>query len=145
MLQIEFEQFSVDVPPEWESVPNLEDGAVALAKRGGVGRLQFSQPTGSEAAPAEVSPQHLLEMITCFAHDRGLPSPEDVALESGPLRIAAASFPRGSDFLRAWQISDGGNVALATYACDISEKHVEVADCEQIVRSLQFRRAAAAK
>jgi hypothetical protein len=140
MLQIAFDRFSLDVPPGWEDVTESAVAeSITLARDNGVGKLRFSQPAGADQPRTEMTPQYLLERITSFGNERGLPAPQDVALESGPLRIAAASFSKEDEFLRAWQISDGSDLALATYACKLSDKNIEVADCEQIVRSLQFR------
>ena len=92
------------------------------------------------AGPApKPSMNDLLEMVTSFAESRGLGTPSEVALEGGPLCLAAGSFTWGEDFLRVWQVSDGRNFAFVTYTGESGQEQRELDECERIVRSLQFR------
>jgi hypothetical protein len=77
-------------------------------------------------------------MIRAFGDSQAFAAPGNVTFESTPLRLAAGSFTADDDFLRVWQISNGRHLAFVTYTCAWTDKGVELSDCEQIVRSLQF-------
>jgi hypothetical protein len=78
-------------------------------------------------------------MVRQFGQDRNLGASFDEAgFASDSLRGAAASFHAGEDFIRAWYISDGHNLALVTYVCEWGSQTHELPACEEIIRSIQF-------
>jgi hypothetical protein len=143
MPRITFDSFSVVAPRGWEDITDsveADDPPATLARGDGVGALQFSVALHAGGTIPDPTPADLLRMVTSFAEARGLAAPQDVAVESAPLRLAAGSFTWGEDFLRVWQISDGRHFAFVTFTCESGQEGGELHDCERIVRSVQFRR-----
>ena len=109
-----------------------------LAKREGVGAFQFSAATYKSGPIPDPSSGLLLSMLRDFARAYDLGEPADMVTENGGLRIAAASFHHGNDFIRVWYASDGRSFAKVTYTCIWGEQHAELPECEQMVRTLRF-------
>jgi len=141
MPSLRFWAFVVTAPDAWEDVTEsieTEDRPITLARAEGVGALQFSIASYSTGVQPDPSPDQLLEMVQEFGQTRGLGMPEAVQTEVGRLRLAAASFMSEGDFVRVWYLSDGVSFALATYVCEAGRETDEMAECEEIVRSLCF-------
>jgi hypothetical protein len=141
MPVIHFAAFTVVAPAGWEDVTDsleIEDPPITLARADGVGALQFSIAVYSRGERPDPSPDELLGMVVEFGKSRGLGTPGAVLTRAGPLRIAAGSFLSDDDFVRVWYVSDGLSFALVTYVCEAGREAEELADCEQIVRSLVF-------
>lgn len=109
-----------------------------LAKPDGVGAFQFSVATYNRGPIPNPSPQLLLSMLRDFASSHELGEPADIVTEDGELRIAAASFRHGDEFIRAWYASDGRSFAKVTYTCDWGVQQAELPDCERMIRTLRF-------
>jgi hypothetical protein len=141
MAVIQFKTFTVVAPDGWEDVTDtleFEAPPITLARNDGVGALQFSIAVYSHGERPDPAPEDLLGMLEEFGQARGLGKPDAVLIRSSPLRTAAGSFLSNDDFVRAWYVSDGLNFALITYTCDAGSEIEELAECEQIVRSLAF-------
>jgi len=142
MPRIAFDSFSVVTPPGWEDIAapvEADEPPFTLARGDGFGALQFSIALYLSGPVPDPSPNDLSAMVTTFAVARGLDSPSEVAVESGPLRLAAGSFAWGENFLRVWQVSDGRNFAFVTFTCESGREGRELGECERIVRTIQFR------
>jgi hypothetical protein len=142
MPRIAVDSFSVDAPRGWEDVTaslEADDPPFTLARGDGVGALQFSIALCMKGPVPDPSTDDLLLMVSSFAEARGLGTPREVAVELGPVRLAAGSFTWGDDFLRVWQVSDGRNFAFVTYTCESGQEGRDLGECERIVRSLRFR------
>lgn len=111
-----------------------------LAKPDGVGAFQLSIALYKSGRIPNPTPQDLLSLLRDFASSRQLGEPTGVAVEDGYLRLAAASFRWGNDFLRVWYVSDGQSLAKATYTCADGGEHSELPDCEHMVRTLKFEK-----
>ena len=81
---------------------------------------------------------NLREMIFDFSAKRGLGVGSDLVVREEPTLIIGLSHSTRGRFLRVWYISDGRNVALATYNCRMEDVGDEVKECELIVASLRF-------
>jgi hypothetical protein len=141
MPRISFADFRVNVPNGWDDVTDSlegEDPPFTLARDDGFGALQFSLALYAGGKLPIPSTDDLLQMLETFAATQGLGELSSVVIESGPLLLAAATSLLDDSFIRAWQVSDGQNFALITYVCEPGHEDHEVADCEQIVRSLRF-------
>jgi hypothetical protein len=141
MPHIAFDSFSVDAPPGWGDITDsveADEPPFTLARNDGFGALQFSIGLCVEGPVPNPSPEILSEMVASFAEARGLDTPSDVAVESGPLGLSAASFAWGKNFLRVWQISDGRNFAFVTFTCESGREGQELGECEGIVRTIRF-------
>jgi hypothetical protein len=138
MPRIQFDFFSVDTPDGWRNISESVEST--LARDNGVGALQIAIELYLSGTVANPTPQDLLAMVEHFAKVHKLGKPLNVALESKPIRLAAASYNWNGAFLRLWQVSDGGNFAFVTYTCDARHSDRELPDCEAIVRSLVFKR-----
>jgi hypothetical protein len=79
-------------------------------------------------------------MLNDFAIGHQLSDKRNVRQEQSPLFRVSADFDKGNDFLRVYYLSDGSNVAVATYLCDRSSAslNVEIAEADLIVRSVTF-------
>jgi hypothetical protein len=109
-----------------------------LAKPEGVGAFQFSVGIYKSGRIPDPSSQLLLSMLRDFAKSNALGEPADIVTEDGALRVAAASFHHGGDFIRVWYASDGRSFAKVTYTCQWDKQHAELPECEQMTRTLRF-------
>jgi hypothetical protein len=141
MPTIRFPVFSVVAPPGWvditDSLEHMETPPT-LARGDGIGALQFLTAIYSHGERPDPSLDQLLVMLQEFGESRGLGTPVAVVTRAERLRLAAGSFISDGDFVRAWYVSDGLSFALVTYVCEAGREAEELADCEQIVRSLAF-------
>jgi hypothetical protein len=94
---------------------------------------------GKEPNP---SPEDLLAMVHEFAASHGWATPEAETTEQAPIRLGAGSIRDGELFIRIWYLSDGLNFAFVTYVCDWDDRNRELAECEAIVRTIQFNSSA---
>jgi hypothetical protein len=143
MPQLAFDAFAVEVPRGWADITadvEAEDPPYTLAHRDGVGALQFSVALYKSGLDPDPTLADLLGIIKEFGRKRQLGKPAAVVTESGPPRLAAASFAWGENFLRVWQVADGRNFAFVTYTCAADLAGSELAVCERIVRSIVFGR-----
>ena len=141
MRVIRFPSFRVIVPAGWADITDsieVDGRPFTLAHPDGVGALQFSVALYQSGEFPHPSPQDLYAMVKEFGAARGLGKPYRVVLESEGLRMAAGSFDWGDDYLRVWQVSDGRSFAFITYVCESGQEANESAECEEIVRSLEF-------
>jgi hypothetical protein len=119
----------VDVPnPPWTFI-----------KPDGVGAFQFSIGTYVRGPVPNPSASVLLSLLHELAVSYELGQPTDVVTEGSELRLAAASFQHGGNFMRVWYVSDGYSFAKITYTCACGFEQAELSDCEQMVRSLRFK------
>jgi hypothetical protein len=109
-----------------------------LTRPNGVGAFQFSIATYQNGRTPSPTSRGLLSMLQDFASSRGLGEPANVVLEDEVLRLAAASFHFGDNFLRVWYASDGRSFAMVTYTCAWGEQEAELPDCERMIRTLSF-------
>jgi hypothetical protein len=132
---------SVALPAEssWADITaQLGDAPLTYAKGGGVGALQFSAGIYQSGTIPRASAPVLRDMLAEFAQANHLGAASDTAHEDGPLFLSAGSF-RTDAFFRVWYVSDGSSFALATYTCALENEAIgEVAECEQIVRSVRL-------
>jgi hypothetical protein len=144
MVRATFASFSVLASDEWLDVTDADspDQPPTLAREDGVGALQFSVATFRAGKLPEPETGELLSMLREFATSQKLGEPTEVVTESQPVRLAAGSMRDGPWFIRTWYVSDGRNFALITYTCNWQEHQsqlvIELAECERIVRSIQF-------
>jgi len=143
MHRIVFDSFSVVAPPGWDDYTDsaeTDDPPFTLARDDGVGALQFSIGLYSRGRVPDPSPTDLWEMVESFGRTRELGAAREAVLESSPLRLAAASFDIGEDFLRVWYVSNGRDFGMITYVCEAGREGLELGECESIVRSIEFGR-----
>ena len=139
--------FSVRCSKGWCDITDevqATDPPWTLAKPDGVGAFQFSVATYKSGSIPNKTSTVLLAMLRDFASSHSLGEQTDIVTEDGALRVAAASFRHGDDFLRVWYGSDGRNFAKITYTCAWGEHLTELPDCEQMVRTLRFKDEAGA-
>jgi len=112
---------------------------LTLAKDDGVGALQITEAQFVSGAAPNADPPTLLSMLREFGESAALGQATDMNVEAGPPIVAAASFA-GDAYVRVWYLSDGENIALATYTCPLENaaRSGEVAECEAIVRTVRF-------
>lgn len=142
MPRIRFDSFVVQAPRGWNDITDeveAENPPYTLAHTDGVGALQFSIALYTSGMVPNPSIADLKEMLEEFGSKRGFGEPVDLVNEPGPPLLAAGSFSWGDDFLRVWEVSDGGNFAFVTYTCDAKDLGPELQVCERIVRSIVFK------
>ena len=133
-----FDGFSLEPPREWENVTEEGSSTFSFSKADGVGALQFSVGLYQRGVDPEVSINDLREMILDFSSKRGLGVGSDLVMREEPTMLIGQSHSTRGRFLRVWYVSDGRNVALATYNCSLEDIGVELKECERIVASFRF-------
>lgn len=134
--------FTIKSCEGWHDVTDeleVSDAPWTFAKPDGIGAFQLSIASYESGRVPNPTPQDLLSLVRDFGNSRQLGSPSDILFEDGDLRIAAASFRFGDDFLRIWYVSDGRSFAKVTYTCAWGKQSAELPDCERMVRTLQFQ------
>jgi hypothetical protein len=116
-----------------------DDAPLTLAKSDGIGVLQIAEAKYDSGSLPESNAQTLDSMLRDFGESAALGQARDMHVEAGPPIVAAASF-LGDAFVRVWYLSDGTNIALATYTCALENAvgNREVPECETIVRAVRF-------
>jgi hypothetical protein len=139
---VEYESFSLTVSGDWCDITgDLEPGsAITLALPDGVGALQWSAARYVGGVLPGVTSVDLEQLLAEFAIAQGLGRAREPTRENGPRALAAATFSQSDAMVRVWYLSDGRNVAKATYTCLGSAlQNEELRDCEAIVRSIRWR------
>ena len=136
-------RFLLPPQPSWSDVTSelADEGApLTLSKADGVGALQVSEAEYVSGRTPDTDSYKLLSMLREFGARAALGQAGDLHVEAGPPIVAAASFT-GDAFVRVWYLSDGTNIALATYTCPLENAghNAELAECEGIVRTVRFQ------
>jgi hypothetical protein len=144
MTRFTFATFIVEAPAGWRNITAstvLVGGQPlpSLARENGVGDIAFTVHRYREDPNRAPSPDELLERVREYGRDLGAGEPFSVALEAEPLWLAAGSYRWDGAFVRVWHVSDGCGLAFVTYDCPYGRESLELATCEQVVRSIRFR------
>jgi hypothetical protein len=137
-----FGGLDVSAPEPWEDV-STEGSAVrwppTLARSDGGGALQFTlAPDAGSMAPS-VTFEGLAQRVRELAARKRLGEPVNgVRPLPGALLGAAADFHGAGYSVRVWYVSDGRNVAQATYTWEGPPPVDELEEAERIVRSARF-------
>lgn len=139
---IRFRGFTVTTPLEWKDITAaLEDPnmpfTVARGDSGG-GALQFSPALYRRGPIPSPSSKELFEMAIELGSHRGLGEPFDATMFDKPIMGAAVSYRCEDSLVRVWYVSRSGNIMLVTFVCDWERQSEEIADCERIVRTVDF-------
>lgn len=130
-----------------DDVESANDPPWTLAKQSAeaCGSLQFSFALYRGGPIPEMSPEELGQFVREFGETHALGKVSDEVEESAPLRLAAATFSNDEWMVRAWYVSDGPNLAKVTYTAGVADDFAaELAECEQMVRTIGFPRVGAA-
>jgi hypothetical protein len=123
------------LPPGWDQAVDETVGEEApltlVREEDDKGVLQFSVMGDAGNAGAE----GLLQRLRSFGVGHKLGPATDVVQEEGRV---AGSYRTGDDFIRVWYFTDGPSVALATYVAEPRGYEEELAQAEQIVRTVRF-------
>jgi len=145
-MRAAFGAMSIDLKDGWadttHDVPG-EDVPLTLAHQSedACGSFQFSTALYKSGALPRATAAKLAEMLFEFAEEHDLGEPSDSVVEDALLALAAATFRRGGDVIRVWYVSDGASFAKVTYlSAAIHNYASELADCEQMVRTIAFIR-----
>ena len=133
-----FDGFFLELPPEWENVTKEGSSTFSFGRADGVGALQFSVGLYQKGVDPKVSIDDLREMIVDFSTQRGLDVGTDLVMREEPTLLIGQSYSTQGRSLRVWYVSDGRNVALATYNCSLEDIGLEIEECERIVASFRF-------
>jgi hypothetical protein len=132
-----FDGMTLDALQGWNDTSE-EGGPFTVTKPDGVGALQFSPALYKSGPIPSPSASDLADMVQEFGTKHGLGDAFDETNTKGTLSIAAASYHNAEDFIRVWYASDGKNFALVTYVCRWGSEAEELADCEEMVRTIRF-------
>src|SRR5216683_2180873 len=107
--------------PGWLDVTHeieTENKPFTLAKKDGVGALQFSAGIYKGGAKPNVKLSDLQKLSADFGFSRELGKSFDQKISEQPLLIYAQSFISGTQFIRVWYCSNHRDVVLVTYVCE---------------------------
>jgi hypothetical protein len=79
----------------------------------------------------------MLDMVLHMAKGYELGEPSETSTENGPLVLGAASFFKGGNYYRLWEVSDGLSLVSVVYTCLEATRTASLPECEQIVRSMK--------
>src|SRR5438067_12534775 len=116
-----FPGFQIEVGGDWGDITDSLDSAnspFTVAKRDGVGALQFTAALYKSGPLPCPSKDDLLAMAVEFGQKRILGEPFDVKTFDDKLVGAGTSYHSEDDFIRVWYVSDGKNIMFATYVSD---------------------------
>jgi hypothetical protein len=137
----------VDVAHGWADVTDNAESAddppwtLARQSADACGSFQFSFALHRDGPIPDISPDVLDQFVREFGETQGLGKVSDEVEESAPLRLAAATFRDDQWMVRAWYVSDGRHLAKVTYTAGVADEFAaELAECEQMVRTLRFPR-----
>ena len=142
MTPFDFGLVVIRVPDGWSDSSQINNGEVTVSTVVGpdrVGVLQISAALYDSGFIPDYTTEVLSGMLADFAWLKGFPARSEVVVEAGPQRLAAREYTWGTDIVRVWYVSDGSSVAMATYVAPGNGSAREMAECEQIVRSIKFR------
>lgn len=131
------------VPADWaETTAEQPTKTPTLAKRNGIGALQFTVARYLAGPRPHISAADAADLLRSFLHRAGIDGPT-VALAVSPndLKVAQANVARPDEYVRAWCLTDGESSVIATY---ISLKpwdpgfRAEFLESGQIVASIRF-------
>ena len=142
----EFEQYGLIITgePGWQEIPkrgdlDVEHRPLILAKRGGLGFLQFSvQPQDMKGG---VSIGFLRQCMIDMKKETEMgPGFDLVQLKTKPAFILAASFHPGDIFHRLWYWTDRKRLVLVTYTCTGDPDLDELRESAAMVGRLRMNR-----
>ena len=150
-MRVQLGPIVIDLIDEWADVTDdLTDESeppLTLARQSAdaCGSLQFSFAIYKGGWLPNPSPDMLADLLREFGEKAGLVTAGEKHVESQPMRLAAETFRDGNFVIRAWYVSDGSSVAKITYTAGVADEFaVELAECEQMVRTIRFPRVGGA-
>lgn len=134
--------FTLELPPGWaEITAELPgDAPPTIAKKRGVGALQFSQVEFEGGPPERLDADDLLDMVKGIARsaDRFIAF-DEVTESHGGRSMGAVSLVLDGNFVRLWGVSDGNGVVVATYTCEWRRRRAtELAECALVVETIRI-------
>ena len=131
---------SMSAPTAWDDITSsVEEGTPTVAKSDGVGALQFSVARYSAGQRPTYDESSLRSLITEWIRNRGL-EPQGVTLEqTASNQFAWVDAVKSEDLIRVFYITDGRDLAFATYLRFFRDNDPEeLAEVMAIIRSLRF-------
>jgi hypothetical protein len=131
----------VQAPDGWADItqeldPGMPTTLVQLPDE--LGSLQFSVALYTSGERPNFSAPVMTEMIRDLIQKRTNQQAVEVRVVRSAERVVVSADCKDNDFNRLWYLSDGLNLALITYVCDLGEES-ELSDCEAIVASFAFQ------
>jgi hypothetical protein len=115
---------------------------LARQSRNACGAFQFSIALYNKGRLPCAKGADLQKLLVDFAESHELGTSTDAFVQDEPLPLAAATFSKGNDMIRVWYVSDGASFAKATYLAVATDDYSgELADCEQMIRTVTFEYA----
>jgi hypothetical protein len=136
----------VGIPEGWSDITDeCEAGSPFTLARttDGVGALQFSIAEYQAGERPGITLEDLGEMLLEVAKKDGIKKLQTPAQSSDGLLVVSGEARVEEDLVRFWYLSNGDDLVFFTYLCAYSDRGAgaeEIADAEQIVRSVQFKR-----
>lgn len=138
-----FAGFRVVTPKGWEDITaDLPDGSpLTLAKADGLGALQFSTARYSSGTDPDLDRAALAELLGGFGAAHGLGSAINVGSGGAECFFVFGDFHREGELIRAWYVSNGSDVVLATYVVQAqvdARVLAELSEAQAIVESVRL-------
>ena len=132
--------WTISSSPEWLDITDTvkeDDPPFTLAKKDGVGALQFSSSTRASGKRPAPTSADLAEMVREFGETRCLGAMSDCGQTSESNRsVASASFHADGNLIRVWYVAALGHFLLVTYVCEWHERGGEANEAQSIVRGI---------
>jgi hypothetical protein len=138
-----FADITLALPDGWLDITADLSGEVppTLAKPDGIGVLQLSVARYQGGEEPQVQHADLKRLLQTFFEKHRFGTPTTVKAHTASVMVVSADFLADEEFIRAWYISNGSHVALATYTTN--EPHdarcqLEASEGDEIVSSIDF-------
>jgi hypothetical protein len=130
------------IEPWLDITDEIAPGSPPTLARGpnGNGALQFTIARYKEGPLPNFTTQALLDLLKKFGKAKEFQNKKNLGVETLRNTIVSADFTIGNDLVRAYYVSDGKNLCLATYLCDQNLAGIpqELKEADQIVGSMEF-------
>lgn len=134
----------LDLPPSWADITlDLPEGSPpTFARADGVGALQFSVMRYKSGEAPRFDAAALEALLSKFENAQGLRSAAETEVVQDSPTVVAGCYTREDELVRVWYVSNGLDLALATFLVVADDWHSHVAEALEaasIVCSVRFQ------
>ena len=135
-----FGKLSIPKLKDWENITQVlkKDAPFSITKANGAGAIQVSFAKHAAGEAPDVTVDDLDDFLLDFEVNRGFYQKSDEVIADGKIKSVGASFKFKDDFVRAWYLSNGQDVALVTYLCAWDDQEEEIDEVNKIVGEISF-------
>lgn len=142
--RVSFAGVSLCLPPGWYDITDdLEAETPPTLARGadGFGALQFTTARYRSGANPSLGTEDLDSLLDSLVSVEPLTSLCKRSVVVGRMGGITQDFSHGQDFVRIYYLTDGNNVVMVTYRCELSDlasASRELSQADAIVASIRF-------